>query len=1151
MKVGTGVEARMVNPTSPPISSGGCGEPLATEHVRHLHTRHPIARVRRQYNQWVADQTLEDYALRFTADSARRWSSFRVGNTALGAISFLACEAIGGTLTLTYGFTNSMLAILAGGILIFATSFPIAYYAAKSGVDMDLLTRGAGFGYIGSTITSLVYACFTFVLFALEATIMSQALELVLGIPLPIAHLISALLVIPIALLGIRMISGMQMWTQPIWLLLQLAPLAYLLTADPATITGWTEYAGAKGSADGAFQLTLFGAAVAIVLSLIPQIGEQVDYLRFLPDRRRVGKAGWWTALIAAGPGWILIGAAKLAAGSFLAYIALRHGVPVDRAAQPVELYRIAFTDLLHSPGFALAITGIFVVVCQMKINVTNAYAGSIAWSNFFARVTHSHPGRVVWLVFNVLLALLLMELGIFKVLEHILGLYSNLAVAWIGALAADLVISKPLGYSPKTIEFRRAHLYDVNPVGVGAMGLSLMLSTAAHFGAAGEVARALAPILGFVVSFMAAPAIACLTKGRYYLARAPEEMAQPPLPIRCSICEHSFEPNDMSYCPAYSGPICSLCCSLEMRCHDRCKPHSRLVDQVTAFMRVTFPPWVMEAAGTRIGRFAIVTIIMVSVTGLMVSVLGWEYATVSWIDQATLAATLKGVFTGLVIIMGLSAWALVLAHDSRRMAEEETARQTAALMEEIEAHKRTDAALQKAKEVAEAANVAKSRFIVGLSHEIRTPLNSISGYAQILERKTAARPDEAVRVIRRSAEHITSLVDGLMDISKIEAGSLRLSRDVVRIGEFLDQLTDMFSLQASAKGLAFHSTRAVHLPTYVHADQKRLRQILLNLLSNAIKYTATGAVSLDVRYDNGLAVFKIADTGMGVEKDDLERIFAPFERGKNAGKLPGTGLGLTIVKLLTQILGGDITVTSTPALGSTFTVQLLLSEAEPKNADNGDRVVTGYRGQRRTVLVVDDNTSQRTLLQDILESLGFIVFTAEDGQSCLDLAPTCNPELIMLDISMPGMRGWDVARELRERGLEDSAIIMVSADVHELMSPPSREMAHDDYIAKPFDLPQLLDRIQTQLGVEWIYATPADNAGDKPRVPRLARRHIDALQRLGEIGRVRGIEAKLQELESAYPGSRSFLAQLRRSVRNQDFDRYLAILEAVKEHAE
>jgi len=1144
------VEARVI--LSPTASSRGGSENPGSGGAA---GRQPIARVRRQYNQWVADQTLEDYALRFTADSSRRWSSFRVGNTALGAISFLACEAIGGTLTLTYGFTNSMMAIAAVGLLIFATSLPIGYYAAKSGVDMDLLTRGAGFGYIGSTITSLIYACFTFILFALEATIMSQALALVLGIPIAIAHLISALMVIPIAGLGIRMISRMQLWTQPVWLVLQLAPLAYLLIADPGTLHGWTTYSGMRGAPGGAFQLTLFGAAASIVLSLIPQIGEQVDYLRFLPDRRRVSKMGWWFALLAAGPGWIFIGAAKLAAGSFLAYIALKHGVPVESASQPVQLYRIAFTDLLHSPAAALAVTGVFVIVCQMKINVTNAYAGSIAWSNFFARVTHSHPGRVVWLVFNVLLALMLMELGIFRVIEHILGLYSNLAVAWIGALAADLVINKPLGFSPKTIEFRRAHLYDVNPVGVGAMALSLVISTSAHFGAMGEIARALAPILGFAVSFVAAPVIAWATKGRYYIARAPEPVSDPAVPIQCSICEHSFEPADMSYCPAYSGAICSLCCSLEMRCHDRCKENSRLVDQLDAMLHAVFPTWVIRQVKTRIGRFATILALLVLVAGTMFGILDLEYATIPWIDHATLRATLEGVFTGLVIIMGLSAWALVLAHESRRVAEEETARQTSMLMEEIEAHKRTDAALQKAKEVAEAANFAKTRFIVGLSHEIRTPLNSISGYAQILERKTASRPEQAVRVIRRSAEHITSLVDGLLDISKIEAGSLRLSRDTVRIGEFLDQLGDMFRLQAMAKGLEFRSTRTANLPVCVHADQKRLRQILLNLLSNAIKYTDAGSVALAVRYDNGLAEFEISDSGMGVPADELDRIFEPFERGAAAaGKVPGTGLGLTIVKLLTQILGGEVSVTSVLGKGSIFTVRLLLSEADAKPTTSVAREVMGYRGERRTVLIVDDEPTHRALLQDILEPLGFTVFVAGDGNSCLELAATCNPELIMLDISMPGMDGWEVARVLRARGFDNAAIVMISADAHELTAPPGREMAHDDYLVKPFEFHELLDRVHTLLGLEWVHDLEIDTAElpkQDAKAPRLARRHIDALQRLGEIGRVRGIEAKLRELEGEYPESVTFLAQLRRSIKNKEFDRYMAALEAVKEHAQ
>ncbi len=178
--------------------------------------RQRIVRERRQYNQWVATQTLEDYALRYTATQARK-STFQVGNTAFGPIAFLACEAIGGALTLSYGFTNAASAIVAFMALMFLIGVPICVYAARYGVDIDLLTRGAGFGYIGSTITSLIYASFTFLLFAIEASIMSTALELLFDVPLWLAHLISALVVIPIALFGISLISRFQIWTQPVW----------------------------------------------------------------------------------------------------------------------------------------------------------------------------------------------------------------------------------------------------------------------------------------------------------------------------------------------------------------------------------------------------------------------------------------------------------------------------------------------------------------------------------------------------------------------------------------------------------------------------------------------------------------------------------------------------------------------------------------------------------------------------------------------------------------------------------------------------------------------------------------------------------------------------------------------------------------------
>src|SRR4030081_3016719 len=268
-----------------------------------------IVRVRRNYNQWVANQTLEDYALRFTAKTARRWSSLRVANTAIGAVSFLALEAIGGSITVNYGFLNATSAILVVGALIFLTSIPIAYYASTYGVDIDLLTRGAGFGYIGSTITSLIYASFNFIFFSIEAVILATALEMCFGIPRPVGYLISAVVIIPLVTHGITLISRFQLWTQPLWIILHILPFAAIAYANPHSFSEWTKFAGEHGDPRGHLDLLLFGTAASVVFSLVAQIGEQVDFLRFLPRDRRTSKRSWWIALLSAGPGWIILGA--------------------------------------------------------------------------------------------------------------------------------------------------------------------------------------------------------------------------------------------------------------------------------------------------------------------------------------------------------------------------------------------------------------------------------------------------------------------------------------------------------------------------------------------------------------------------------------------------------------------------------------------------------------------------------------------------------------------------------------------------------------------------------------------------------------------------------------------------------------------------
>jgi purine-cytosine permease-like protein len=253
-------------------------------------------------------------------------------------------------------------------------------------------------------------------------------------------------------------------------LFLLVLPFVWIAFAKPQLYRDFISMSGLRSGSSG-FDPLMFGAAAAVICSLVVQIGEQVDFLRFLPEKTAANRLRWWGAVLAAGPGWIAMGMLKMAGGAFLAFAALQFEVDPQRVTEPTQMFLAGFKEAIGNQGAAVIVTVIFVVVSQVKINLTNAYAGSLAWSNFFARLTRSHPGRVVWLVFNVVIATLLMTLGVFGALEKVLAVYSNVAIAWVGALVADLVINNPLGLSPEGIEFRRAHLYDFNPVGLGAMG--------------------------------------------------------------------------------------------------------------------------------------------------------------------------------------------------------------------------------------------------------------------------------------------------------------------------------------------------------------------------------------------------------------------------------------------------------------------------------------------------------------------------------------------------------------------------------------------------------------------------------------------------------------------------------------------------------
>ncbi|MBT9541271.1 ATP-binding protein, partial [Thiobacillus sp.] len=998
-----------------------------------------VIKVRRDYNTWVANETMEDYALRFTPRSYRKWTESRVANTAFGAAAFLVLEAVGATLLVNYGFVNAALAILATGLIIFLVGLPISIYAARYGVDMDLLTRGAGFGYLGSTITSLIYASFTFIFFALEAAIMAYALELAFGIPPAWGYLICALVVIPLVTHGVTVISTLQTISQPVWLVMLVLPFAFLLVQEPDAFAGITGYAG-KGSTD--FDIHLFGAAMAVGLALITQIGEQVDYLRFMPEHTPANHRRWWTGVVVGGPGWAVAGGLKMMGGVLLAWLAISHMVPLERAVDPNQMYLVAYEYVFPQYEWAVAATVLFVVISQLKINVTNAYAGSLAWSNFFARLTHSHPGRVVWVVFNILIALMLMELDLFQALGRVLGLYSNVAVAWMMVVVADLVINKPLGLSPPGIEFRRAYLYDINPVGVGAMGIASGLSVATYVGLFGDTLQPFAIFIALGAALVCSPLLAWLTGGRYYIARPLEPVDGATAMHSCCICGKDYEADDLARCPAYQDNICSLCCSLDARCHDLCKPHARLGEQWALLLERFLPAQARPFLDAGLGHYLLLMAGVVPLLVLLMGLLYYQEVLALTDETAALLPALQQsyqrAFAALLLVSGVVAWWLVLTHKSRQVAQEESNRQTELLMQEIDSHQRTDALLQQAKLVADQANQAKSRYITSISHELRTPLNSILGYAQILDQDTSIPPQrrQAITVIRRSGDHLLSLIEGTLDIARIESGKLTLNVRPLDFPDFVQQLVGMFEQQARHKGLDFHYRPDGALPAMVRADERRLRQILLNILGNAVKFTVSGSVTLHLRYQREMAFFTIKDTGPGIAPEEISHIFEPFSRGSAAhvGATGGTGLGLTIARMLTDVMGGELSVAGNPGKGSRFEVRLFLPRihAEQLVAELPLAQRIGYVGVRRRILVVDNEPVDRELLVNLLEPLGFMVRQAASGQQCLQDIPRFRPDVIFMDLAMPGMDGWETLRQICAGGLTDAALAIISANAFE-----------------------------------------------------------------------------------------------------------------------